>query len=101
MTVFSIEFTKQARQDRQSIYSWIAKKSSDDRARRFVGGLLDECASLEVSPMRGTLHLYRGKQFRTIGYKRAVSVLFAIEGDTVRILRLLYRGRRIASVDLR
>ncbi len=92
MNGYSVDISAQARRDSTAIYTWIADRSSACIAERFVRGLIEECESLKVAPRRGNISLRAGQDIRSFGYKRTVTVVFSVQGDIVRIIRLLYRG---------
>ncbi len=93
MKLFEVVFAPKANRDRADIYEWLAERASPDIAKHFVDGILNECESLRMAPYRGTTRSMAGLEVRTFGYKRSVSIVFTIDGDTVQILRLLYHGQ--------
>lgn len=56
-------------------------------------GIRDHC--LGLFPQRGTERVEIMPGLRIIGYRRAVSIAFAVERESVLILGIFYAGRNI------
>jgi toxin ParE1/3/4 len=58
-------------------------------------GIREHCLSLSTFPQRGTERVEIMPGLRIVGYRRAVSIAFAVEGERVLILGVFYAGRNI------
>ena len=61
----------------------------------FVAGIRDHCLALLIFPQRGTQRVEIMPGLRITGYRRAVSIVFAVDGERVLILGIFYAGRNI------
>ncbi|MGX7875033.1 type II toxin-antitoxin system RelE/ParE family toxin [Mesorhizobium sp. ORM6] len=64
-------------------------------AWNFVVGIRDHCLGLSTFPQRGTERVEIMPGLRIVGYRRAVSIAFAVEGKQVLILGIFYARRNI------
>lgn len=53
------------------------------------------CLNLSTMPERGTARFDLRPGLRTIGFERKATIAFRVKGDSVAILRILYRGRSL------
>lgn len=53
--------------------------------------------ALATFPHRGTLRDDLAPGMRVIGFERRASIIFRVDGHTVRIFRILYAGRDYPS----
>ncbi|AZO50837.1 MAG: type II toxin-antitoxin system RelE/ParE family toxin [Mesorhizobium sp.] len=80
------------------LYDDIAERASPAIAWNFVVtdprplGL-----GLSTFPQRGTERIEIMPGLRIVGYRRAVSIAFAVEGERVLILGIFYGGRNITT----
>ncbi|TGQ04039.1 MULTISPECIES: type II toxin-antitoxin system RelE/ParE family toxin [unclassified Mesorhizobium] len=79
----------------QQLYDDIAERASPAVAWNFVAGIRDHCLGLSTYPQRGTERVEIIPGLRIIGYRRAVSIVFAVDGERVLILGIFYAGRNI------
>ncbi|PBB87519.1 type II toxin-antitoxin system RelE/ParE family toxin [Mesorhizobium sp. WSM3876] len=61
----------------------------------FVSGIRDHCRNLATFPLRGTEQTEIVPGLRIVGYRRTVSIAFAVESERVLILGIFYGGRNI------
>ncbi|BCM21833.1 type II toxin-antitoxin system RelE/ParE family toxin [Mesorhizobium sp. J8] len=90
-----IVFHAKAEAELEQLYEDIAERASPAVAWNFVVGIRDHCLGLSTFPQRGTERVEIMPGLRIIGYRRAVSIVFAVDGERVLILGIFYAGRNI------
>lgn len=90
-----IVFHPKAESELEALYDDIAERASTTIAWKFIVGIRDHCLGLSTFPQRGTERLEIMPRLRIIGYRRAVSIAFAVERERVLILGIFYAGRNI------
>lgn len=90
-----VVFHPEAEAELARLYDYIAERASPTIAWNFVAGIRDQCLGLSTFPQRGTERLEIMPGLRIIGYRRTVSIAFAVEGERVLILGIFYGGRNI------
>ncbi|TGS08809.1 type II toxin-antitoxin system RelE/ParE family toxin [Mesorhizobium sp. M2E.F.Ca.ET.209.01.1.1] len=88
-------FHASAEAEPEQLYDDIAERASPAVAWNFVAGIRDHCLGLSTFPQRGTERVEIMPGLRIIGYRRAVSIVFAVDGERVLILCIFYAGRNI------
>ncbi|MBZ9992165.1 type II toxin-antitoxin system RelE/ParE family toxin [Mesorhizobium sp. BH1-1-5] len=92
---YRIVFHAKAEAEFEQLYDDIAERASPAVAWNFVVGIRDHCLGLSTFPQRGTERAEIMPGLRIIGYRRAVSIVFAVDGKRVMILGIFYAGRNI------
>jgi toxin ParE1/3/4 len=92
---YRIVFHASAEAEPEQLYDDIAERASPAVAWNFVAGIRDHCLGLSTFPQRGTERVEIMPGLRIIGYRRAVSIVFAVDGERVLILGIFYAGRNI------
>jgi toxin ParE1/3/4 len=92
---YRIVFHPRAEAELEQLYEDIAERASPAIAWNFILGIKDHCLGLSTFPLRGTERIEIMPGLRIIGYRRAVSIAFAIENQQVLILGIFYAGRNI------
>lgn len=92
---YRIIFHAKAEAELEQLYDDIAERASPAVAWNFVAGIRDHCLGLSTFPQRGTERVEIMPGLRIIGYRRAVSIVFAVDGERVLILGIFYAGRNI------
>ena len=54
MQSYVVVFTLRAKGQLDELYAYISDNSTEERAEKFVGGIVDDCLSLSTFPERGT-----------------------------------------------
>lgn len=90
-----VVFHPAAESELESLYDYIAERASPSVAWNFIAGIRDQCLGLSSFPQRGTERSEITPGLRIIGYRRVVSIAFAVEGRRVLILGVFYGGRDI------
>lgn len=98
--VFRVVFHPAATQEIDDLFDMIASTAGPMVAERYIDGLLEFIESLEAFPMRGTIREGKIEGLRIIGYRRRVSIGFAVEGNTVLVLGVFAKGRNVTPVLL-
>ena len=80
-----IVFHPKAESELEQLYDDIAGRASPAIAWNFIAGIRDHCLGLSTFPQRGTERVEIMPGLRIVGYRRAVSIAFAVEGGRVLI----------------
>jgi len=90
-------YSPEAQADLIGLYQYIAERSSPSRALSYVERIEAACRTLAVFPRRGIRRddLYPGLRMTSVARRVAVTML--VDGDEVRIIRVLYGGRDLAA----
>lgn len=83
----------EARDDLLALYDWIAEAAGSDIALSFIDRLERYCRGLSHASERGSRRDDIRPGLRIVGFERRLTVAFAVDDETVSILRLFYRGR--------
>jgi toxin ParE1/3/4 len=86
-------FRPQAKADIKALYDYIAEHAGLATAAAFIGRIEMACRQLTTFPERGTVRSELAPGVRIIGFERRTAIAFRVEGDVVRILRLLHAGQ--------
>jgi toxin ParE1/3/4 len=97
---YRVFFSPEARADLLELYDYIAERSGEDRAFRYVERIEHWVHGLERFPERGTRRDDIRPGLRVAGFERRASIAFEVQGDTVTILRILYAGRDLETTAL-
>ncbi|MGT2464608.1 type II toxin-antitoxin system RelE/ParE family toxin [Mesorhizobium atlanticum] len=92
---YRIVFHAKAEAELEQLYDNIAERASPAVAWSFIAGIRNHCLGLSTFPQRGTERVEIMPGLRIIGYRRAVSIVFAVDGERVVILGIFYAGRNI------
>ena len=92
---YQVIFHPQAEVELEQLYEYIGQQASPAIAWNFVCGIRDYCQGLATFPERGTERAEYAPGLRIVGYRRTVSIAFAVRGERVLILGIFYGGRNI------
>ena len=92
---YRVAFHPRAVRELYELADYIGEHSSPARATAFVDRIRDYCLGFATFPERGTLRDDLGPGVRLVGFRRRVSITFAVRGDVVHILGIFYGGRNI------
>jgi toxin ParE1/3/4 len=90
-------FTPEAQAHLDEIFDYIAE-ASPIAAHRFVTAIVDYCMTFELFPQRGTKRDDLRAGFRTVGFRRRVTIVFSLSGDAVTIVAVFYGGRNLEAL---
>jgi len=93
MAPYRVIFSPEADAQLVALYRRISGKTAPTVADRFTGAIVDFCEKLEAFPQRGTRRDDLRPGLRTIGFRRRVTIAFAVEADTVMIIGIFYGGQ--------
>ncbi len=96
MKSYEVRFRQQARRDMIAQLRYLAEKASPYIASNYLARIKTFCLSLATFPQRGTEVPGNPPGIRTVGFERSVTILFRIEENSVRILRVLFGGQDIS-----
>ncbi|KQU80469.1 plasmid stabilization protein ParE [Mesorhizobium sp. Root102] len=91
---YKIVFHPKAESELEQLYDDIAGRVAGDRLE-FHCWYPRPCLGLSTFPQRGTGRVEIMPGLRIVGYRRAASIAFAVEGERVLILGIFYAGRNI------
>lgn len=87
-----VVYEQAAGDDLKAISDWIADA---DVASAYLDRIYDLCAALDTFAERGTPHDDMIPGLRTVAFERKATIAYLVEPETVRILRVLHKGRDI------
>lgn len=88
-----IYFRPEAEADLLALYGYIAERSDERVANRYISGIETACLNLATFPERGTRRDDLAAGIRILNVKRRVTVAYLIDRESVRIVREFYAGR--------
>ncbi|MBO3462846.1 type II toxin-antitoxin system RelE/ParE family toxin [Aetokthonos hydrillicola Thurmond2011] len=98
MKQYRVLFSPRAEQQLGDLYSYIADRSGEERADRFISGIVTFCQNLSIFPERGTKRDDLRPGLRIIGFARRVTIAFSVGGDRVMIHGIFYGGQDYEAV---
>jgi toxin ParE1/3/4 len=98
MEPYRVVFSPEAEAQLVAIYRWIAEEATPTLAERFTRAIVDYCEKLESFPERGTRRDDLRPGLRTIGFRRRVTIAFAVEASAVTIIGVFYGGQDVEAV---
>ena len=90
-----VVYHPRARQSLFDLYDYVFENAGPERAGASVDAITAYCDGFAAFPERGTRRDDLGQGLRLVGFRRHVSIVFAVESDTVLILGIFYGGRAI------
>jgi plasmid stabilization system protein ParE len=92
--MYRVILTEKSLDDLERIERFIAIKSSEAIAQRYVTSIRRFCETLQIAPHRGEQRKHLRKGLRSIGFRKRVSILFRVSESkkTVNIARIWYAG---------
>ena len=93
MESYRVIFSPEAEAQLVAIYRGISERTAPTIADRFTGAIVDYCEKLETFPHRGTHRDDLRPGLRTIGFRRRVTIAFAVEAEAVTIIGIFYGGQ--------
>lgn len=90
---YDVVFSPEAEAQLVALYFHIAEEASPEIAAKYTEDIVKECESLRTLPHRGTRRDYIRAGLRTFGFRRRVTIAFAVADNVVTILGVLYGGR--------
>ena len=88
-----VSFRPEAEADLFALYNYIADNSGPVRAADYIARIEAACMKLATFPKRGTRRDDLAPGIRTVGFERRATIVFRVDRDVVRIVRVFYAGR--------
>ncbi len=98
MKQYNVIFSPRAEQQLDDLYTYIADRGGEERAERYVNGIIGFCQSFSTFPERGTKRDDVRPNLRTIGYAKRVTIAFSVKPDRVTIHGVFYGGQDFEAV---
>jgi toxin ParE1/3/4 len=95
---YEVNFLAEAIDDLDSLFCYIAEKTSIEVAGPYLARIEKLCLSLEFFPQRGTSVTGDVEGLRTMGFERRATILFRVRQERIDILRILYGGQNLEPV---
>ena len=90
----NVVYSPRARQQLTDLYLFIAEASGfPDRAENFVSAIFDYCDGLATFPLIGVGRDDLRPGLRIVGFRRRVTIAFAVTEESVEILGVYYGDR--------
>ena len=93
MTALQVVFSEEAEADLFELFDYIAANASENMAGRFIDRIEALCMSLSDFPERGTPRDDIAPGIRTRSFEGRAMIVYRVEGERVRIWRVIYAGR--------
>jgi len=94
-----VVYSARARQQLLDLYLWIAQQSGfPDRAQSFVAAIIDCCDGLAHFPLRGMARDDVRPGLRILGFRKRVTIAFAVHDHSVEVLGLYYGGASVQEL---
>lgn len=88
-----VVFAPEAVEDLNQLYDWIAGQASPTVAMGYLERVEAFCGRLSVGSERGQLRSDIRPGLRIVGFERRLTVAFAVQLETVTVLRVFTAGR--------
>lgn len=88
-----IVVSAEARTQLDDLYNYISAVASSDTASKFTTAILDQLATLEAFPNIGIVRDDILPGLRTLGFRRRVTIAFAVKPTEVLIVGIFYGGQ--------
>jgi toxin ParE1/3/4 len=95
---YEVVLDAEAEAQLEDLFMYIAQDASIEVAERFTDAIVEQCEALSHFPNRGTPRDDIQPGLRTIAFRRAVTIAYAVEEDRVEVLGIFYRGRDYESL---
>ena len=94
---FRVIYSPKAESQLSNIFEYVCKRGGETVAAKFVSSIIDYCDGFETFPERGILRYDLREGLRIIGYRRRVTIAFAIDSFQIIILGIYYGGQDFES----
>jgi len=95
---YTVEFAPEAESQLLALYFHIALVSSPNIATDYTNSIIEQCQTLSTFPNRGTKRDDIRSGLRVFGYRKRVSIAFAVVEDVVTILGIYYGGQNFEGL---
>lgn len=94
---YVVVFTPEAEEQLAAIYRYIATAASPAIAERYTSAIVAFCEGLSMFPERSAIHDDIRPGLRVTDYKKRTVIAYAIDGNRVSIIGVLYDGQDYES----
>lgn len=98
MTAHRVVFRREALEQLEELYDYIADAGSPESAARCTDAIITYRETLANFPFRGIARDDIRPGLRTMGYKKRVIIAFAVLEDSVAVLGIFYGGRDYKAI---
>ncbi len=95
--MFTVIYAPEAEAQLVALFFHIAAAASPEIAARYTDAIVEQCESLTTFPMRGARRDDIRPGLRVFGFRRRVSIVFEVTGETVTILGIFYAGQNFEA----
>jgi plasmid stabilization system protein ParE len=95
---YSVEFAPEAESQLLALYLHIALTASPDIATDYTDSIIEQCQTLSTFPNRGMKRDDIRPGVRVFGFRKRVSIAFAVVEDVVTILGIYYCGQNFEGL---
>lgn len=95
---YRVVLTPEAEAQFDSLHDYIAGETSLDVATRYVEAILARIAGLTDFPHRGTPRDDLRPGFRTVPFRRRLTIAYQVVADEVRIAGIFYAGQDLEAM---
>lgn len=92
----SVRFDASANDDLLDIYDWLWAEAGPQMAQEHTERIRAACMTLADYPNRGTPRSDLWPGLRTMAFRKSATIAYLVEGNDVRILRIIHRGRELS-----
>lgn len=90
-----VVFRPPAEDDLFNLYEYIAARSGPTVAGGYIDRIEAACLALAAFPERGTRRDDLRPGLRTVGFERRATIVFEVDSEVVRIVRVFFGGRDV------
>lgn len=98
MSGYRVVFRREALNQLEALYDYIASAGSPDNAARYTDAIVAYCQGLTDFPYLGIARDDIRPGLRTIGYKKRIVIAFAVLENTVAIVGIFSGGRDYEAI---
>jgi toxin ParE1/3/4 len=98
MKQYSVIFSPRAEQHLSNLYTYIADRGGEERAERYISGIIAFCQAFSTFPERGIKRDDLRPGLRVIGYAKRATIAFSVTADRVIIHGVFYGGQDYDTV---
>lgn len=94
----TVRLGKDARKDLRSLFVYVGRAAGVGVADAYDSRIRTACYNLASHPNGGTPRDDLRAGLRTFAFERRVTIAYEVDGDIVRVLRIVYGGRDLGGL---
>lgn len=94
---FRVIITDDAQTDLFNIYHWVVAEAGVEIADGYYGRIEARLFALDRYPNRGSPREDLGEGIRSVSFERRITILYRVETNIVRIMRIVSSARELGS----